>query len=229
MPETPDGADRAARALDLLPRALPALSGGALILHGIRRRSLLGAAEALLGGTLVFSALRPHRQPRAAMLAVADLPEEPAPTIILVEHAVTVDRPAAELYAFWRRLENLPQVMEHLEAVHALSNGRSHWVARAPLGTTVTWDAEIVEDREPEAIAWQSLPGADVPNRGRVSFAPALDSPGTVVTVALEYEPPGGAAAAAVAALLGEEPRRQIADALERFKRRLESGEIAAL
>jgi uncharacterized membrane protein len=46
-----------------------------------------------------------------------------------VKEAVTVRAPTETVYAFWRRLSNLPQFMSHLERVDVLSKSRSHWVA----------------------------------------------------------------------------------------------------
>ena len=39
------------------------------------------------------------------------------------------------------------------QRVENRGNKRSHWVARAPLGMSVEWDAEIITDHTNEAIA----------------------------------------------------------------------------
>lgn len=144
---------------------------------------------------------------------------------IAVERSTTVMRPREEVYAFWRDLENLPRFMHHLESVENTTPGRSRWTARAP-GGTVEWEAEIVEDTPNERIAWRSLPGADVPNSGSVSFVTAPGDRGTEVRVSLQYAPPAGSAGAAVAKMLGEEPSQQVRDDLRRFKQVLETGEV---
>lgn len=146
--------------------------------------------------------------------------------LILMEVGVTVNRPASEAYRFWRDLENLPRFMAHLESVRADDLRRSHWTARGPAGRLVGWDAEIVEDRPDELIAWRSLPGAQVPNAGRVRFVPAPGNRGTEVRVELGYAPPAGRLGRAVAKLFGEEPEQQIRDDLRRFKQVLETGEV---
>ena len=142
-----------------------------------------------------------------------------------VTRAVTINRPREELYRFWRDFENLPRFMEHLESVRVLGPNRSHWTARAPAGTTVEWDAEIVDERPDELIAWRSLPDADVTNAGVVRF---LDAPGggTEVRVELRYDPPGGKIAATIAKLFGEEPSLQLSGDLRRFKQVMEVGEV---
>jgi uncharacterized membrane protein len=116
--------------------------------------------------------------------------------------------------------------MRHLESVRVTGEGRSHWVARAPAGTTVEWDAEVVEDRPNELIAWRSLPGSEVPNSGTVRFALAPGGRGTEVRVELQYDPPGGKLAAVVAKLFREEPSQQVQDDLRNFKQVLEIGEV---
>ena len=143
-----------------------------------------------------------------------------------VRHAVTVNRPASELYAYWRDLKNLPNFMRHLESVTHLEGGRSHWVTRGPGGVKVEWDAEIVADVPGELIAWQSLPGADVRNAGTVRFIPVPAGRGTEVHVELDYSPPAGSLGAVVAKLFRAEPGQQIRDDLKAFKSVMEVGEI---
>ncbi len=91
---------------------------------------------------------------------------------------------------------------------------------------TVEWDAEIINEKENEMIAWRSLEGADVDNAGSVHFEKAPNGRGTVVKVSLKYDPPAGVIGAAVAKLFGEEPSQQIQEDLRRFKQLMEAGEI---
>jgi uncharacterized membrane protein len=144
-----------------------------------------------------------------------------------VHETVTINRPAADLYALWRNPSNLPRIMSHLESVEETGDGRSHWKANAPAGAKVEWDAEVVEDRRNELIAWRSLPDAQVPNAGSVRFTPAPGDRGTEVHVELRYDPPAGKLGKAVAMLLGEEPSQQISGDLRRFKQVVETGEVA--
>jgi uncharacterized membrane protein len=146
---------------------------------------------------------------------------------IKVEKTVTIDKPASELYHFWHNFENLPNFMKHLKSVKVYDNKRSHWIASGPLGGSVEWDADIIEDRENEFISWASVEGADVDNSGFVRFKKAPGDRGTEVKVVIEYNPPGGALTATFAKLFGEEPEQQIGDELRRFKMLMEAGEIA--
>ena len=143
-----------------------------------------------------------------------------------VNETLVVNRPPEELYQFWHDFENLPRFMNHLESVRVTGEGRSHWVATGPAGTRVEWDAEVTDDRPNELIAWRSLEGADVENRGSVRFERATGGRGTLVRVEIEYSPPGGVVGAAVAKLFGEEPTQQVRDDLRRFKQVAETGEV---
>ena len=146
---------------------------------------------------------------------------------IHVRKTYTINRQPDVVYGFWRSLENLPRFMKHLESVEVVGDGRSRWRAKGPAGFKVEWEAEITYERPNERIAWQSLPGSTVPNRGSVRFDPAPGSRGTEVRVELFYEVPGGRAAQLVGKLFGEEPEQQIDEDLRRLKQILEAGEIA--
>jgi uncharacterized membrane protein len=143
-----------------------------------------------------------------------------------VTRGITVNRPPEEVYRFWRNFTNFPQFMRHVVAVRVTGDRTSHWVAAAPAGKTVEWDAEITDDRVGELLAWRSLPGADVENSGEVRFSAAPGGRGTEVRVDLQYRPPAGVVGAVAARLFGQEPRVQVQADLRRFKQVLETGEV---
>lgn len=145
---------------------------------------------------------------------------------VRVEKVVAIDRSREELYSFWRKFENLPRFMRHLESVRDAGQNRSHWVAKGPAGTSFQWDAEIVDDRPSELISWRSLPGADVENSGSVRFEEAPGNRGTFVRVKMEYQPPGGFFGATIAKMFGEEPEIQVQRDLYRFKQVMETGQV---
>ena len=101
-------------------------------------------------------------------------------------------------------------------------------MAKAPLGKTVEWDAEIINEVQDKLIGWRSLEGADVPNAGSVHFTPLNSGNGTEVRVVLKYAPPAGKLGALVAALFGENPEQQLTDDLARFKDVMETGQVSA-
>ncbi len=141
--------------------------------------------------------------------------------------AITINRPPEEVYAYWRNLENRPRFMAHLKSVRECSTtgaptGRSH----APLGTTVEWTAEIIEDRPNELISWRSTEDAQVPNSGTVRFIRAPGGRGTEVHLEVEFDPPAGAVGATIAKLMGRDPSQQVDGDLRRFKQIMETGEV---
>jgi uncharacterized membrane protein len=152
--------------------------------------------------------------------------EQPGKRRIRVKKAITVNRTPGEAYSLWRNFENLPRFMAHLDSVRMMDERRSYWRAKAPLGTTVEWVAEIADDRPDELIAWRSLEGADVAHSGQVRFVSAPGGRGTEVQVELNYDPPGGIVGATFAKLFGEEPSEQVDGDLRRFKQVLEVGEV---
>ena len=143
-----------------------------------------------------------------------------------VKKSIIINRSPEELYSFWRELQNLPRIMSYLESVQETGGKRSHWVAKAPAGTTVEWDAEITEEREGELISWRSIEGSEVDNQGSVSFERAPGGRGTIVRVEMEYTPPGGVIGATVAKLFGKDPGQQAHEALRCFKQVMEIGEV---
>lgn len=143
-----------------------------------------------------------------------------------LKQAVTINRSAQELYNYWHNFENLPNFMNHLESVEMTDAEKSHWKAKAPLGATVSWDAEVTDDQPNRRIAWRSIPGTGIENWGSVEFLPSTNGEETIVRVELQYSPPGGTIGAAVAKLFGEEPEQQIWEDLHRFKQLMELGEI---
>ncbi len=197
------------------------IGGGALVLLGLRQASLRGVLTALAGGGLIYQGATKQSTIQKAQEAIGM--NKP----IRVEKTVTINKPADELYRYWHNFENLPTFMKHLKSVKVYDQKRSHWIANAPLGNNVEWDADILEDRENEFISWTSVEGADVENSGFVRFQKAPGDRGTEVKVVLEYNLPGGGLTAAIAKLFGEEPEQQIGDELRRFKMLMEAGEIA--
>jgi len=138
----------------------------------------------------------------------------------------TIRTSRSELYEFWRRLENLPTFMAHLDEVRSEGDRTSHWTASAPFDRTVHWQAEIVTEMPGERIEWASVGDADVPNRGSVTFADAPDGRSTEIHVHLTYDIPGGELGKAVAKYFGEEPHQQLDDDLRRLKQVIETGEV---
>jgi uncharacterized membrane protein len=214
-------------------RIVSGLAAAAVAVVGIRQKRLrplllplAGSllSRALTGRCAVNRALGRNSAGHDRVSPVASVPRGQG---IKVERSVVVNRPVQEVYHFWRNFENLPRFMDHLESVSVLDENRSHWVAKAPAGMRVEWDATIHNEIDNQLIAWRSLPGADVNNAGSVHFT-SVGEGQTEVRVVLSYDPPAGKLGAAVAKLLGEEPATQVDDDLRRFKQVMEAAVTTA-
>ena len=144
----------------------------------------------------------------------------------LFEETVTIRRPAADLYAFWKNPENLAGVMDNVVSIQRIDDARSRWTVKAPAGREVSWESVITADEPDRSLTWQSAEGADVANSGRIQFADAGER-GTVVRATISYDPPGGTVGQMIAKLFQREPRIQTRRDLRRFKQLMETGEIA--
>jgi uncharacterized membrane protein len=144
---------------------------------------------------------------------------------IKLKKAVTINRPVEELYRHWRNLESLPTLVKHLKSVEVEDGRYSTWKVALPGGLSFHWHAEITVDRENEMIGWRSMDHSDIDLAGYIRFEPA--SRGTVVRIALQYNPPAGKLGAALATLVGERPGLLVEETLGRFKQLMETGEFA--
>jgi uncharacterized membrane protein len=215
-----------------------ALGGAALAAYGIKQlkeRSPAGAAIAAAGSALIVRGATGHCPVYAAtgVNTAGDRSDTRAALGgargINVEESVTINASPEVLFAFWRRFELLPQFMDHLVSVSQLDSRRSRWVAKAPAGRTVEWEAEIVNEVAGELIGWRTVEGSRVASAGSVSFKPASGGRGTQVTVHLQYDPPAGKLGAIVASLLGHDPASTIREDMRRFKQLMEAGEVATI
>ena len=225
-----------------LERLLSVITGSALAVFGLRQRGIPGIGVALFGAELVRRGTSGHclmyealgvstAHGGQAMLRGGGV-ASPAATVnarraIKIERAVTILRPAEELYRFWRSFENLPRFMQHLESVSTTDANHSHWVANFPGGKAVEWDAEIVNDVPNELIAWKTVGNPDISHAGSVHFREAPEHRGTELRVVLDYEPPGAHLFAQIARLFGHAPDALVREELRRFKMLSETGEIA--
>lgn len=200
------------------------VGGVALVSLALRRGLLLRALAVTAGAGMIYRAYT-GENPIEALLKfrMNALPVGSEDTIV-IERSIVIEKPRQEIYRFFRKLENLPRFMSHLESVDE-DNGRSHWRAKAPGGMTVEWDAEVLEERPGDLLRWRSVEGSDVSHFGSVQFKDAMNGKGTELTVHLEYVPPIGAVGQIIAKLLGDDPETEVEEDLHSLKRMLEQGE----
>ena len=142
-----------------------------------------------------------------------------------VGRAVTINRPVAEVWDYYRDLSTAPTYMDGVVSVDTTDPQRPHWVAHGSGDATVEWDAEITEEQPHQVLAWKALDTSHA-NAGRATFE-AVEGRGTVVTLTLSWDPPGGAIGQLIAKFRQTDPAIQARRNLRRLKQLLETGEIA--
>jgi uncharacterized membrane protein len=207
--------------VNVLPveRGVSAVVGTIFLLAGLRRGSL----PLLLGGGLLL-----HRGVTGFCPVYRALESHSGTSLkdgLQIEESITVGKPADQVYALWRQLENLPRFMSHIESVSVSDRDRSHWVAKVPGPLRLEWDATIVDEQENKKLSWRSLPGSSIDHAGAVLFHSAPGRKGTEVKVILSYKPPAGTAGAAAAQLMSRITKNQIRMDLRSFKAMAETGE----
>ena len=134
--------------------------------------------------------------------------------------SLTIRKPPAEVYAFFRKLSQLPRFVNYLALVREADANYSHWVAEMPGGGTVSWDTKITEDRPGELIAWRSVEGSLIKTRGRVTLASTSEPGEAEVHVEMQLESLGNKPSKRIAPLF---TAAQIQGDLGRLKQVLES------
>lgn len=170
-------------------------TGGVLALGGVRRRGILGISSVILGGNLVYEGLKGNSPLFRALGinhgvrgAAAVVPHGQSKR---TEATVTIARPEDELFAWWRQLDHLPAIMDHIQSVHVVDERTSHWEMSLPAGK-LEWDAEVYNEIRDELIAWRALPNSPINHAGTVRFGEAPGGRGTIVNLSISYAPPLG-------------------------------------
>jgi uncharacterized membrane protein len=133
-----------------------------------------------------------------------------------VEESVEVNVPVSTAYNQWTQFEEFPKFMEGVESVTQIDDTHLRWVAEIG-GQRHQWEAEIVEQKPDQRIAWRALDGHY--NSGTVIFDP-IDGNRTRITVVMEHETEG--VVETLGSALGADSRRVKGD-VERFKELIEA------
>ncbi|HET7230591.1 MAG TPA: SRPBCC family protein [Longimicrobium sp.] len=217
-------------------RLASVLGGAGLALLGARKRGVAGTLLGTFGAALIARGASGHCPVYQALGAssTAGLPrkrpraEEDLKPGVSVNTTLTVPATPEEAYAVWRDFTNAPRYMDRIARVEVLDDTRSRWTATGPMGRSWTWESQVVEDSPGELIAWESLPGADLPNRGWVQFVPTGgDGRQTEVRYFVEFDPPGGVIGDAIAHAFHDAPREMVRGDLRRFRALLEAASPA--
>ncbi|MGB4398175.1 MAG: YgaP-like transmembrane domain, partial [Daejeonella sp.] len=116
--------------VDLTERVISVVGGVYLTyksLKTLRKHPFIGIQEAIAGGLLIYRGATGFCPVYKALDTDGT---DPRP--LNITETFMVDRPRAEVYAFWRKLENLPRFMKHLASVDEYDRVSSHWRANLP-------------------------------------------------------------------------------------------------
>lgn len=208
-------------------RLVSTIAGGALVVYGLSRMSLGGLVIAAIGGTLGYRGVTGHCDLYERLGIDAGGARRNVGNLgVKIDESIVVDASPQRVGAIWRHLENLPRLLSHVERVEVLDPVRSRWTVKGPAGTRISWDADLINDKPGEIIAWRTIDSTLVNHAGSVTFEPA--GAGTRVRVSLQYDPPGGRLGHAVASLVSADAGSQVAHDLAEFKRAVEEGRLAA-
>ena len=204
----------------LVERLASIAAGALLVVNGLKNKDKFTAAKAAAGGYLIFRGATGHCN-IYEMAGKSNLPD-PIKNIN-IKTILYVNKPRAEVYAFWRNLSNLPLFMEHLKSVKRIDETTSKWKAWLPghVGT-ISWKAEIVKDEPGRLLGWNSLADSLIDNAGKVEFRDA--DGGTELRVMITYRAPLGAIGAGIANLLTPTFEKIIEEDVKSFKRYIETG-----
>ncbi|MDQ3277151.1 MAG: DUF2892 domain-containing protein [Bacteroidota bacterium] len=190
-------------------------------LHNLTRHPLAGLIRTVLGGALLYRGVSGHCPVYETMGKTRGASHTPA---INIRTGLIVNKPRHEVYAFWRKLENLPLFMKHLANVTEIDEKHSHWEAEIPSGIgKVKWNAEIVKEKENEFIGWQSVQGSMVDNAGKVTFRDALGGEGTELDVVITYHAPAGELGAGIAKTVNPVLEKMVRQDIMNFKEYIET------
>ena len=204
-------------------RVVSALAGS-LLLYFVARKHKFDSLLLFGGSYLLYRAISGHCP--VSSLLHSDHRGSATGSNVNIRTHVIVNKSRAEVYSFWRRLENWPLFMRHLENVDELDNNTSAWRLKLPGMGEVRWEARILKEEKDSELSWHSVADAPIESTAKINFS---DTPGnaTRVDVMLSYRAPGGAIGERIARLLTPAFRERVEDDIRNFKRYFENVGVA--
>ena len=214
------GARRGAglEAINLPPLVIGTLLGA----FGLKRRGFFGYLIAGVGVGMAYSSAKADHlfegdwQRRLLHTGASEM----AP----IHRTLTINRSPAEVYEFWRELENLAVYLPRIHDIDRIDDQRSHWTFKGPGDLLLQTEVEIVDDQPERLIVWRSIDPSDIFHEGWVSFAPVEGGAATEVDLHLRVLVFGGRPGARLFELLGRIGPLSPAGELARIREVLEAG-----
>lgn len=204
-------------------RILSFFGGALLLLHSISKEK----GDAVEGTAATYLLLRGVTGFCPVYEALGKSEVGQKPQNVNIKTVLRVNRPRHQVYAAWRKLEELPRFMKHLRSVTQLDHETSQWEANIPGGLgTISWKSQIVKDDPGSTLSWQSLPGSSVDNAGKIEFRDA-GTAGTELHVVISYHAPLGLVGENAARLFNPMFEKIVRADVSNFKTFMETGEIS--
>jgi uncharacterized membrane protein len=197
-------------------KALPLLAGGTLITLGVQRRSKVGWLLAAAGGGIATYSL------------MCEMTEAEPPAGRYVKRAITIGAPPEQTYEFWSKADNLKRMIAGVADIQPSAAGTWNWRFEGPVGTTLEWETEFLENEPGRLMHWQTKGNPVIEHHGRLEFRPAPADRGTEVTFTVSWKPTGPVTQAVSGlGLIGKAAGWHASEALRRAKQLLETGELS--
>lgn len=204
------------------PERIISLLAGSYTLYDALVRRKKNLPEAVLAGYLLFRGASGYC---SVYGAIGKTKPDNRSRNVNIQVSLKVDKPRQEVYEFWRKFENLPLFMEHLEMVNSINENISVWEAKIPGGIgNIRWRSEIVKEIPNEFLGWQSLPDSTIENAGKVEFYDTEDF-GTEMHVVISYHAPWGIPGEGVARFFNPLFKKMVRDDIRNFKNFIEQEE----
>ncbi|WP_164855898.1 SRPBCC family protein [Lujinxingia sediminis] len=201
---------------------LPFIAGALLSAYGLKRRGVLGYFLTGVGVGVAYRAARDEQlfeqdwQRRLLHTAAREM----AP----IQHTIAINRSPAEVYAFWREIENLAIYLPRIHNIERIDDARSTWSFKGPGDMLLKSEVELIDDQPERLLVWRAIEPSDIFHEGWVSFAPIEGGAATEVDLHLRVLAPGGKTGARLVELLGRMGPLSPAGDLARIREVLEAG-----
>lgn len=154
---------------------------GVLLVVAAPRRRRSGTLARLAGLALIGVAVSPTIERRIRRAGARR-------RTLALGASIDIERPVADVFAFFKDFENFPKVIGALRSVIDYQDGRSHWTAYSPAGNVIEWDAVVTKYVPNSVIGWESVTRAVVESVGLARFT-AVSPTRTSVALEITYRP----------------------------------------
>jgi uncharacterized membrane protein len=141
-----------------------------------------------------------------------------------IEASVTIQRPVATVFGFYRDFRNLPSFLGDVMAIEQISPATSRWTIQGPLGIRGHWTIRVTEERTNELIRYETVASPGLRTYWEISFAPGAEADETTVREVMKA--PLGRLGRTALALIGKFPAEEVSSNLHRLKQVLETGRV---